>query len=120
MHIAIHLGNIIRNFWQLQAVGGSTNPLYLSVLHVSVDWAPSLNQCVAKTSFLLALLLSIDHSTKYEVSSVKPGKFEKTLDGMRSKPRCHLQLQLQNHILPKYFPLIQESNFLRQPEEIRP
>jgi hypothetical protein len=58
----------------VESVGGSTTPSYLSVLYVSVDWAPSLNRCVALTLFLIALLLSIHHSTNYEVSSVKPWK----------------------------------------------
>jgi len=53
-------------------------PSYLSVLHDkdSVDRAPLPSRCVAKTSFLLAILLSICPSImNYEVSSVKPRKF---------------------------------------------
>jgi hypothetical protein len=67
--------------------------LYSSILHVSVNQAPLPNWCVTKTLLLLALLLSICHSTNYEVSSMKPGKFKKTLDGMRYNSCHHLQLQ---------------------------
>lgn len=50
-------------------------PSHSSVLHVSVDRGPLPNQCVAKTSYLLAYLIYIRHSTNCEVLSVKPGKF---------------------------------------------
>ena len=65
----------------VQCVGGSTTLSYSSVLHASVDWAPLPNWCVAKTLLLLALLLSICHSTNYEILSVIPRKCKKTLDG---------------------------------------
>jgi hypothetical protein len=48
---------------------------YLSVLHASVNWVSPPNQSVAKTLFSVASLLSICHSSNYEVLSATPGKF---------------------------------------------
>ncbi len=64
----------LRNLKFIECVGGSTSLFYSSILHVSVNQAPLPNWCVTKTFFTI-FTLSICHSTNYEVSSVRPGKF---------------------------------------------